>query len=55
MLWEVWRGEHFIGIVESNYGYAVKYWTEMMRLTGEKYKLKEMLINDPTAKTSIKQ
>lgn len=52
---EVWRDGNFTGIIVSNYDYEVKYWAERSRLTGQKFKLKEVLVDDPTTKTSIKQ
>ena len=54
MMWEVWRDGHFTGIVESNYDYATKYWADRSRLTGHKYKLKEIFVDDPTTKASNK-
>ena len=54
MMWEVWRDGHFTGIIESNYNYAVKYWAERSRLTGRKFKLKEVFVDDPTTKASNK-
>ena len=54
MMWEVWRDGHFTGIVVSNYDYEVKYWAERSRLTGQKFKLKEVFVDDPTTKASNK-
>ncbi len=54
MMWEVWRAGHFTGIIESNYNYAVKYWAERARLTGQKFELKEVFVDDPTTKASNK-
>ena len=54
MMWEVWRDGHFTGIIESNYNYAVKYWAERARLTGQKFKLKGVFVDDPTTKTGNK-
>ena len=42
MMWEVWKAGNFTGIIESNYSYAVEYWAERSRLTGQKFKLKEV-------------
>ena len=53
-MWEVWRDGNFTGIIESNYNYAVKYWAERSRLTGQKFKLKEIIVDDTTTKASNK-
>lgn len=54
MMWEVWRDGNFTGIIVSNYDYEVKYWAERSRLTGQKYELKEVFVDDPTTKASNK-
>lgn len=53
-MWEVWREGNFIGLIETNYEYAVEYWDERSRLTGQKFKLKEVFVDDPTTKASNK-
>ena len=53
-MWEVWRDGNFTGVIESTYNYAVKYWAERSMLTGQKYKLKEVFVDDPTTKAGIK-
>lgn len=38
-MWSVYCGKKFIGIKESNYEFAFKYWSERSRITGKKFKL----------------
>ena len=41
--WEVWMKGKWIGIVETNYPYAVAYWKERTRVVGVKFELREKL------------
>ena len=54
MMWEVWRDGHFTGIIVSNYDYEVKYLAERSRLTGHKYKLKEIKVGERNLRSSIR-
>lgn len=38
-MWKVYRGNKWVGIIETNYTYAYKYWAEYGRRTGKKYRL----------------
>ena len=41
--WEVFMDGKFLGIVESDYLLAVKYWQDRAFATGRVYKLKERI------------
>jgi hypothetical protein len=38
-MWKVYLGKRFIGIIETNYPFACKYWAEYGRRVGKKYRL----------------
>ncbi len=47
--WQVFKGNKFIGITESNYAYASKWWADYTSCTKRnpskaKYKLKEVTL-----------
>lgn len=40
--WEVWHRGEFLGIVETNYRWALEYWLNRRTVDGEAFKLKEV-------------
>ena len=39
--WRVFRNGRYIGITESNYPWALRYWGERARVTGDNYQLRK--------------
>ena len=39
--WRVYRNGRYIGITESNYAWASRYWSERARVTGASFTLRK--------------
>jgi len=38
-MWKVMLGKRWIGIIETNFAYALSYWEKRNQITGKKFRL----------------